>query len=476
LVVFAQMRGARAKTNTAVVRSVAVLAFTDASANQDQEHVATGIADGILNALADVQGLTVAARRSSFQFTGDALDPREVGRRLNVDAVLQGSVETERNNLRVTVRLAHTHNATERFSNTYNRSSADVFAVQHEIARDIARELQLELPAQGDQAVPGTATRSSAAYELYFRGLRAANTNTAGGFQQAVQFYEQAVAADAGFALAHAGLADAYLALAEHGLRAKPEMLARARAAVGRALALDSLSAEAYTAQGQVLNESGEWQKAELAFRHAIRLSPSSADAHMWLANNLLVRGRTAEGVSEFRRASELDPLSHSLAAGLSQALSISEDWDGAFVAARRATQLAPDYPWAHATLASALASRGQFEEAITEARAAVTLSQQHPTALAGLGAVYARAGRPQRALEILNRLKQAQPQNATAAQALIYANLGQIDEAFRLLYATPSWNAAAREWLRINPIWEPMRKDPRWTGLMRELGFEDGP
>jgi serine/threonine-protein kinase len=456
-----------------IVRSVAVLPFVDNSPQQNQEHFASGIAESILNALANVPGLSVPARSSSFQFRGDSLDLRDVAQRLDVDAVLEGSVQIVGDRLRINVRLAHAGSGYQLFSKQYDGTSADIFAVQDQIAEAIVDELRLQLN-NGDQRLFRTETADLAAYELYLRGLQTANTRTREGMQNAVRYFEEAIHIDSTFAAAHAGLADAYVALSDHGLLARDVALTRANTAVARALKLDSASAEAYIAQGHIWNEPGRWDQAEQMFRRAIQLRPSYAAAHMWLANNLMVRGRTTEGLQEFVRASELDPLSPSIITGLSQALSVSGDQEGAISAARRAIDLNPRYPWSHQTLAVALAAQQRFDDALAEATEAVELSEQHPNTLAVLAAVHALAGQPQKAREILSRLQASRPAPAVpAAEALVHASLGDVNTAFALLNRLEDLNAATREWIRVNPVWQPLRADPRWPQLLRNLGLE---
>jgi serine/threonine-protein kinase len=465
----------RAVASSPVVNSVAVLPFVDMSPDKAQEHLASGVAEGILNALANVPGLNVPARSSSFQFKGEDVNLREVADRLHVDAVLEGSIQLVGDRLRINAQLAHPRSGYQLFSKQYDGSAAQVFELQDQIAKAIVEELQVHIAAGTDPQLVKSATRNFTAYNLYLRGVQASKSPTGDALQSAVRYLEEATRIDSTFALAHASLADAYVALSDHGYLSEELALPRALAAVGRALALDSASAEAHTALGHMWNEPGRWKDAERSFRRAIQLRPSYAAAHMWLGNNLMVRGHTAGGLKEFQRAHELDPLSPSIAAGLSQALSITGDAAGAVTVARRATEMAPRYPWAHATLAGALTAQRHFDEAIAEANKAVQLSGEHANALATLAAVHARAGKPQIAREILARLNAMQGGTVgPAAQALVHANLGEFDRAFALLSRKPGLNSAAREWLRVNPIWQPLRVDARWPQLLKSLGLED--
>ena len=457
-----------------MVNSVAVLPFVDLSPGREHEHLAAGVAEGILNALANVPGLNVPARSSSFQFRGEGVNLRDVAQRLHVEAVLEGSVQLVGDRLRINAQLAHPRSGYQLFSKQYDGNASQVFELQDQIARAIIAELQVHLAAGADPQLVKTATRNFNAYNLYLRAQGASKTLSNEGLQSAVRYYEEAIRVDAAFAAAHAGLADAYVAMADHGFVSSDFALPRALAAVGRALELDSASAEAHTAMGHIKNEPASWAEAEQSFRRAIQLRPSYAAAHMWLGNNLLVRGRTTEGLRAFQRASELDPLSPGIAAGLSQAYSISGDLKAAVNTARHVTEMAPSYPWGHTTLAAALSALGASEEAISEAGKAVELSGQHVNALATLAVVKARRSDVSGARQILARLKgmQSDP-GAPLAQALVHANLGETDLAFALLDAMPELNHAAREWLRVNPIWEPLRGHSRWPALLRRLGLE---
>jgi serine/threonine-protein kinase len=469
------IRESRSEPPLVPINSVAVLPFVDLSPGREQEHLAAGVAEGILNALANVPGLSVPARSSSFQFRGENVNLAEVAERLHVEAVVEGSVQLVGDRLRINALLAHPRSGYQLFSKQYDGSAAQVFELQDQIARAIVAELQVHLEAGSDPQLVKTATRNFNAYNLYLRGLQASKSLSADGLRSAVRHLEEAIRLDSTFAAAHAGLADAYVALSDHGFVSKDFALPRARAAVARALTLDAKSAEAHTALGHLENEPGKWADAESRFRRAIELRPSYAAAHMWLGNNLLVRGRTADGLLAFQRASELDPLSPGIAAGLSQAFSISGNYAAAVSTARRATAMAPSYPWGHSTLAAALADDGKLEEAIAEAKTAVNLSGEHVNALATLAAVQARAGQALAARQILAQLTALRAQSGAAvAEALVLANLGEINAAFALLDRTPALNPAAREWLRVNPIWKPLRDDARWSQLLRRLGLED--
>ena len=478
LLVAAPIAGWMLKQNTRdlppVVNSVAVLPFVDLSPGREQEHLAAGVAEGILNALANVPGLFVPARSSSFQFRGEDLNLQEVAQRLRVEAVLEGSVQLVGDRLRINAQLAHPRTGYQLFSKQYDGHAADIFELQDQIARAIIAELQVHLAAGADPQLVKPATEEFSAYNLYLRGQSASKTLSAEGLQSAVRYYEEAIRLDGAYAAPHAGLADAYVVMSDYGFVSSDFAMSRALAAVGRALQLDSASAEAHTALGHIRNEPSTWAEAEQRFRRAIQLRPSYAAAHMWLGNNLLVRGRTGEGLRAFQRASELDPLSPGIAAGLSQAYSIAGDVSAAINTARHVTQMAPAYPWGHTTLAAALAADGVFEEALAEAQKAVQLSGQHVNALATLASIHARRGDSTDAQRILTRLQglRSNP-GAPLAQALVHANLGEFDRAFALLDRMPELNHAAREWLRVNPIWKPLRDDARWPALLRRLGLE---
>ena len=291
--------------------SAAVLPFTDLSPGKDQEYFSDGLTEELITSLSRVEGIRVAARTSSFQFKGQNADVREVGRRLEVGAVLEGSVRKSGNRLRVTAQLSSAKDGYQLWSDSYDRDLADVFAVQEEIARAIVSALRVRLGARPDSVLAAQPTRNLEAYDLYLKGRFAWNQRTGGALKEAVRYLEQAVALDSSFARAWSALADAYILVVSYAGLSPKEYWPKAKVAADTALRLDSTSAEAHTslAYGTTLYE-WKWAEAEASFRRAIAANPNYATAHHWYGDFLAGRGRLDESLREMRRAHELDPLS----------------------------------------------------------------------------------------------------------------------------------------------------------------------
>ena len=291
--------------------SAAVLPFVDLSPSRDQEYFSDGLTDELITSLSKIEGLRVAGRTSSFQFKGRNPDVRDVGRRLGVGAVLEGSVRRAGDRLRVNAQLVSAHDGYQLWSESYDRNPEDVFAVQEEIARAIVAALRVRLGAATDSALGARPTEDLDAYDLYLKGRFAWNQRTGTSLQQAASWFGQAVARDSGFTRAWAGLADSYLLLPAYTGERQEEAWARARDAARRALAADPALADAHTsmAYGTMLYE-WDWAGAEASFRRAIAANPNYPTAHHWYADFLAGRGRLDEALEQMEEARRLEPLS----------------------------------------------------------------------------------------------------------------------------------------------------------------------
>src|SRR5215470_12047163 len=271
--------------------SIAVLPFVNMSADEENEYFCDGLAEDLLNALAKIDGLKVAARTSAFSFKGKDVDLRDIGRRLGVETVLEGSVRKAGNRLRVNAQLVNVADGYSLWSERYDRELQDVFSIQEELSLAIVDGLRLKLPGIDRAAVLRRYTDNPAAYQLYLRGRYHQNKWTPEGLRKSVEHYEQAIAIDQDYALAYAGLADSYASLGAanaFGLPVK-ETAPKAKAAAIRALELDSTLAEAHSALALVkLNFEWDWQGAEEAFKRALELNPNYSTGHHWYSHYLI--------------------------------------------------------------------------------------------------------------------------------------------------------------------------------------------
>jgi serine/threonine-protein kinase len=295
----------------ATEKSIAVLPFTDMSPGKDQEYFGDGMAEEIINALARTPGLKVSSRTSAFQFKGQQNDIRNIGEKLGVETILEGSVRKSSSKVRVTAQLVKVADGFHLWSNTYERQLADVFAIQDDVSRSIVKALEVTLTGDETQSVAMTKPSSVEAYNLYLRGRYFWNRRTKEGLKKAIDYFQQAIDLDPTYALAYAGLAEAYHVSGEWQYLEPKEAFTKAKAAAHKALEIDDTLAGAYAALAMSKYEyDWDWHGAERAFKRTIALNPEYATAHQWFSEFLTVMGRHVEARAEIERALELDPLS----------------------------------------------------------------------------------------------------------------------------------------------------------------------
>ena len=377
--------------------------------------------------------------------------------------------------LRISARLTSASDGFQLWAETYEREMKDVFAVQDEIARAIVGALRVRFTANGGTPLVTRPTEDLTAYDFYLRGRYFWTKRTDEAMRLAVEYFEQAIARDSTYALAYAGLGDAY-ALPYDG--SSRERLPKARAAALKALTLDSTLAEAHATLGRVAhNLDWDWVTAEREFRKALALKPDHATARQWYGNGLLARGRTDEAFVELRRAQQLDPISPAIATSLGGALISAHRYDEAIEQFKRVFELDPSYVRAHGLLAAAYLHQGRVDEAIGEFRRAIDLAGgwlPQPWGLPGLGYAYAVSGKRTEALRVLRDLEAAPSGRYARPEglAIIHTGLGNIDEALRWFERAVDERSVVPWWTR-DPVFDRLRPDPRFIRLMRRMGLE---
>jgi adenylate cyclase len=453
--------------------SLAVVPFANLSPDSESEYFADGMTEELIGVLGRLDGLRVAGRASSFAFKGSNVDAREVGEKLAVGNVLEGSVRKAGPRLRVTVQLVDARTGFQLWSETYDREAADVFAVQEEIALAVAGALDLRLPRGLESFRVRDRPPDLEAYELYLRGRHAWRGRTREGLELAVDYFQRAIVRDSSFAEAHAGLADAYTQLAGARHRSRGEALPRAREEVERALALEPELVEALATRAWHRATLDDAPASALAdFRRAIELNPSYPGAYHWYAMTLVSLGRLDEALRIFRRGGELDPLAPALHGAYANALLFSGDLDRAEEMARRANELAPEFPGPLRILSEIHAAQGRGAEALQAAERAVALSPEGPIAQAGLARAHARFGQRRQALEIVAGLE-ADPDPCVPCIAEVYVALKDYDQAFRWLDARIWDSLGGFSFPKVDPLYDPLRGDPRFVQFLRDAGLE---
>jgi eukaryotic-like serine/threonine-protein kinase len=452
------------------VRSIAVVPFSVVGGDTASAYFANGMSDEIAGVLAKVPELRLASRRSVDVVSARRLSPQEMGKQLGVESLLEGTVRRAGNQLRVRVQLTGAGDGIVRWSQSYDRAASDAFQLQDEIAGAIANELRVVLAGESLASARAGRTASSAAYDLYLRGRHAANTGTEQGLRLALDFYQQALVADPGFAKAHAGIGFAWLFLADAYVPSV-EAYPIAREAASRALALDSLLADAHGVYGYA-TVAMTWSGTGLAsLRRAVQLDPNSADLHFLYGNALCLLGslRCSEGVREARQAVKLDPLSAVPRWGLTLALYYTGRYDEAIETQRALRALDPTFFYIDDMGAASLREKGEFDRAIEQYRQVQGLSD---VPLHGLAVTYARMGRVEEARRIARELERVRAQKHVLpdAIAMIYANIGDRDRAFEWLDRARNERSALYPGITVLPEYAPIRGDPRFAALVREL------
>ncbi|AOS43662.1 invasion protein regulator [Lacunisphaera limnophila] len=474
-----QTRSAPAKEPTtassaADAKSVAVLAFANLSDDKANEYFSDGISEELLNVLAKVPGLKVAARTSAFYFKGKEVPIPEIARQLGVAYVLEGSVRKQGDKVRITAQLIKAADGFRVWSDTFTRDLKDIFAVQDEIAGLIAKNLELKMSM--GESVPRQAVRPDA-YQAFLLGRSAAAKASVVELREAVGHFERAVALEPKYTAAWVQLASIHTRLGRWGGAPTLASWAAARAAIDQALALEPESPDVLLAQGWILRTAEwDWRGAERSFRRALALQPNNPEILAGTAVLLFNIGQTEEAFRLARLAVQLDPLNPSTQIDLSIMFFESKNWVESERAARRALQLAPGGTSYHSVLAWPLINQGRYAEA--EASLALDLDVVQQSGTRGLlGLARGDLAMVREMLARLEQLARTEPDRADlqTCTAWLYAGLGDKDRAFAALEKARISRDPSIAWLRENTELTPLFSDPRWQELMRKVGLADG-
>jgi serine/threonine protein kinase/tetratricopeptide (TPR) repeat protein len=453
------------------IPSIAVLPFADLSPGHDQEFFCDGIAEELINSLGAVGGIRIVSRTSSAQFKGQAQDIRRIGEQLNVNAVLEGSVRKADNRLRVTAQLVNASDGYHLWSERYDRTLDDVFAVQEDIARTIVEKLKGRL-SRGSEPVARQLTRSVEAYQHYLRGRYHYERRHGGTLKDTIACFDAAIRADPNFAAAHAGLAEAYALVFHYGFEPAAVVVPKARAAVERAFALDDSLAESHLAIGIFkLFVDFDFDGLEQSFVRAEALNPTLALVHAYHAMALSLTGRSADVRHEMSVALALEPLSPVVSYGLGVASYVARNCLEAVQHADRILALEPDHTLALWLRGLALSALGQSDEAIADTGRAVALSGRHMYFLAIHGIALGRAGRTQEVRAVLDELRTLGPSGGAEEWGFVHlhAVLGEEDEALDALDRLVSAGYPGTPLMLARPELDQLRAHPRFIRLVKQ-------
>jgi len=464
----------------APINSIAVLPFSNAADDPNTEYLSDGITEGIIDRLSALPNLKVISRTSAFRYKQRDIDPQKVAKDLGVEALVTGRLVQRGEDVSVSAELVDAREDKHLWGEQYKRKLADISAVQQEIATAVSGNLRAGLTREDKSRLNKTSVVNSEAYRLYLRGRYHANQSTASALKKSIDYFQQAIDHDPGYALAYAGMADAYVILGGNWIYLSPsDSLPKAKSAAMKALELDDTVAEAHTALAYVLFYADfDWAGAEREFKRAIELNPNSALSHSRYSECLKTRQRFTESLVEAQKAQDLDPLSPDIVSQLGAVYFFTRRYDEAIAQYQKALELNPNVAVTRAGLAVAYAMKRMYGAALAEfdkipdQDKSVSAENQF---VAGVhGWTYAVAGRRRDALEIARQLKDLSSHTYADFYMLagIYSGLNDKDEAFRLLERAYEQHSPDMQYLGIDPLFYGLRSDARYIDLLRRMGL----
>jgi len=464
------------RRSSKAVDSLAVLPLATATADAEIDYLADGITEGLVDALSQLPKLKVMARSTVFRYKGRHVDAQTVGRELGVRAVLLGRLQRVGERIVMRAELVDATDGSQLWGGQLQRDAADVLALQEDLAQEVAEQLRLRLTRDERKRLHKRHTQNPRAYEAYMRGRFQLAKRTDEGFSKAVECFEAAIAVDAGYALAYAGLADCYTLIGSAAyVEAPAGAVEKARRAAERAIDLDDQLAEAHSALGFVrFRIDWDWPAAEASFTRALEITPGNASTRHRYALLLASLGRHDEAIAEIRRAHELDPLSLIIGTAYGRILQFSRRYTEANVQLRHTLEIDPHFLQAHFDLGMCLAQLGQFTDAIAEIEPLLEATERRSVMLAVLGNICGMAGALDRARAILRELRERYTHGraTTADVGWVLAGLGEIDEAVSCFERAADDRDGLIVYLKVEPMVDPLRGHPRFIALMRRLNL----
>ena len=472
-------------------KSIAVLPFQDMSPQKDQEYFCDGITEEIINALTHVENLKVIARTSAFAFKDKHEDIREIGKKLGVETIVEGSIRKDDNRLRITAQLIKVDDGSHLWSEAYNRKLQDVFAIQEEISLTIVDILKVKLLGEKKASIVKRYTENLEAYNLYLKGNYYCHAATASGFEKAIEYFEQALQKDTRYAQPYIGLAEVYWLSTYYGNIPPNDAYPKLEQYVNKALGISNTLAEAHSVMGLINTYYyWNWKKAELCFKQALQISPNSAYIHIYYSFLLTCTGRHKEAINEAKRAQELDPLSSYISSFVGSAYYYGSQFGRAIEECQMVISINPNYPIAHQYLASAYfenamikESLGEHEKAveelektIEEMEKAVDLSEGVPFMVSMLAIGYYSIGKKDQAEKLIDNLKKRSKTEYIQPICFytIHSVRGEQDLAFEWMERACNEHDSLIPWFRFVPNdITRIPDEPRYKALLKKAGLE---
>ena len=461
---------------------LAVLPFENFTGDPAQEYFSDGMTEEIISQLGnlDPAHLGVIARTSVMHYKHPQESIQEIGKKLGVQYVIEGSVRRDSERVRITAQLIQVKDQSHLWAREYDRDLGHLLVLQAEIAREVANEIEFSLsgrrPIEAAQKGPAPGVESYEAYDLYLKGRYFWNKRTGEGFRQAADYFQQAIDKDPKYGRAYAGLADTFTLMSTWYVGPQSELMPKARTAALRALELDESLAEAHASLALIKeNYDYDWPGSEKEFRRAIQLDPQYATAHQWYAEFLSWQGRFDEAFAESKLARQLDPLSLIIASDYASILYNSRQYDSAVKQFRSVLELDPNYERAWDMMIPVYLQLGRYDEATDLMNRWAALGQG-PWIWSWQAAVNGRSGHPEEVHRALAKLEQVPGSLPTRTVTLLiaYSGTGQNDRVIELLQKAYSEHSNAVVQIKVDPMYDPIRNDPRFQDLLRRLALND--
>jgi len=456
--------------------SIGVLPFRDLSPEKDQDFFGEGIAEDIISNLTRIKGLHVVARTSSFSFKNSQDDVKEIGRKLGVGSILEGSVRKIDDRIRVIVQLIDIESGYHLWSERYDRVMKDMFEIQDEISLSITDRLEVKIGDDMSAAQAKHQTENPDAYCQYLKGRFFWNMRTGESLKKAIEFFQKALEIDNNYALAYAGLSDVYRALPDYTSLPPREAYEKARDLANKAVEIDNSLSEAHTSLAVVLNNMFDWEGAEREFKKAIESNPGYATAHHWFALYYMYRGRFAEAIEEINEAYSLDPLSLPINRDIGTVHYYAGNYDKAIEALNKTLELDPNFSLVHELLGRVYQKKGMYKEALREFETEKGFARSwRPVLDAWIIISYMESGMKEKAKTLLEEFKKKASESYISPYSLswIYFALGNEDQGFQWLERAykerDSWLCE----IKVEPVFDSVRQNPRFLALLKNIGLD---
>lgn len=463
--------------NAVTDQSIAVLPFENMSNDTSQQYFSDGLAEGVRNSLAHVNGLKVCASSSSFQFRRKDVDIKEAGRKLGVHTILKASVQHQGDSVRVTAQLINVEDGFQLWLEQYDENMENVFSLQDKIANAIAEKLKMGLLENEQQSLAKKLIPNKEAYDLYLKGRSSWNLRTPPDLRKGIDFFQQAIALEPSYAAAYSGIADCYTALGYGSFMAPKEAFPKALEAATKALELDSTLAEPHASLAYYrFYYDWDWAAAEQEFRTAISLNPNYVFGYDWYGVYLTAMKRYDEARIILKKASELDPLSAQISTDMGFSIYYSGDYDKAIKELQATIKINPRFGLAHLWLGRAYQQKKMYTEAVAEYENTLAAISNWPVALAAIGNVYGVSGKKEEAQRILDTLSSLSSGRFVTSYgvALIHSAMGENDQTFLWLDKAFQERSNWLVWLETDPRWNSIRSDKRFAELVKKVGLPE--